>query len=444
MTARQKTTIDPFEQAIEAALSPGNFISYAAASSFVGDVQDVASDIAKIIAREPERAALLFATFIAACHEKAEEIDDSSGNFGMLVENLFLDWIKSRQAANHAPDATAKLLLYWMDEDPYGFCHNLERQAVKVLDKKGLNALVSQIRAKFESVSSQAEQRFSEYAHRKWGDALKTLLAGQRDVKAYISLCEQTEFNTQDCLTIAKIYQNRRRPEDALTWVERGLAIASSDKQRSLGDHELHQMQRALMSRIGRPEDALQSAWAEFEAYPSLFTYKELLHYVPAKEKNVWHQKAMQASEKGSLSSQIELWLKKKEIDRLVSRLRKATGQELEDLSHYTAEPLAQKLKRSYPDISARLYCALCMRIINTGKSKYYDTALTNIERAKKCYDKTGLDADWQAVVVDVRQRHFRKKGFMAGFEDIVSGAPKHVEPSFMEQAKARWLKKEQ
>jgi len=30
----------------------------------------------------------------------------------------------------------------------------------------------------------------------------------------------------------------------------------------------------------------------------------------------------------------------------------------------------------------------------------------------------------------------------MAGFEDIVSGAPKHVEPPFLEGAKARWLKK--
>lgn len=30
----------------------------------------------------------------------------------------------------------------------------------------------------------------------------------------------------------------------------------------------------------------------------------------------------------------------------------------------------------------------------------------------------------------------------MAGFEEIVSGAPKYVEPSFLERAKARWLKK--
>ena len=143
MSSRGKQKkIDPFEQAIEAALSPGTFISFAAAPSFVDDVQNVAADLVKIIDREPERAALLFETFIGACHEKAEEIDDSSGNFDMLVEDLFLDWIKSRQAAAHNPDETAKFLLSWMEEDPYGFCHNLDRQVVKVLDKKGLEAFI--------------------------------------------------------------------------------------------------------------------------------------------------------------------------------------------------------------------------------------------------------------------------------------------------------------
>jgi len=150
----------------------------------------------------------------------------------------------------------------------------------------------------------------------------------------------------------------------------------------------------------------------------------------------------MEASEKGDLSSQIELWLEKTESDRLVSRLRRATDEELEDLSHYRTEPLARKLERSQPDIAARVYRALCMRIVNTGKNKYYDGALVNIEHAKKCYNKARLNADWEAVVADVRERHFRKKGFMAGFEEIVSGAPKRVEPPFLERAKARWPRK--
>ncbi|UCF90576.1 MAG: hypothetical protein JSW39_20100, partial [Desulfobacterales bacterium] len=70
----KRKQIDPLEKAIEEALSPGSFISYNAAWSFVDDVQNVANDIGKIIPKEPERAANLFETFIAACHEKADEI----------------------------------------------------------------------------------------------------------------------------------------------------------------------------------------------------------------------------------------------------------------------------------------------------------------------------------------------------------------------------------
>jgi uncharacterized Zn finger protein len=444
VSPRKRKQIDPLQQAIETALSPGSFISYNAAWSFVDDVQDVANDIGKIIRKEPERAANLYETFIAACHEKADELDDSSGNFGMLVQDLFRGWIKARQAANQDPDETARSLLSWMEDDPYGFCHDLDREAVKVLDKKGLDAFVRQIRSKLESSRTEddKEKRFPGYARRRWSGALKTVLAAQRNVEAYIALCEQTELETKDCKAIAEIYRSRSRPEDALSWVERGLEIARSDSRKSYEEYELRELKRALLVKLGRPEDALQSAWSEFEAHPSTFTYKELMRYVPAKEKMAWCQKAMEASEKGDLSSQIELWIENKEGDRLVSHLRRTTDKELEDLSHYHTEPLARKLERSHPDISARMYRALCMRIVNAGKSKYYDAALNNIERAKKCYAKASLTADWQAVVADVRERHFRKKGFMAGFEDIVAGAPKHVEPPFLERAKARWPRK--
>jgi tetratricopeptide (TPR) repeat protein len=440
----KRKQIDPLEKAIEAALSPGSFISYNASWSFVDDVQGVANDIGKIIKKEPERAANLYETFIAACHEKADEIDDSSGNFGMLVEDLFRGWIQARQDAKHDPDETAKSLLSWMEDDPYGFCYDLDREVVKVLDKKGLEAFVRRIRSKFESALTQddKEKHLPGYARRKWGSVLKTLLAGQRNVDAYIALCEKTELEPKDCKVIAEIYRSRRRPEDALSWVEQGLEMARPDSGKSYEENELRELKRALLAKLGRPGDALQSAWSEFEARPSTFTYKELMRYVPAKEKMAWHQKAMEVSERGDLSAQIELWLEKKENARLVSRLRRATDKELEGLSHYWTQPLARKLERSHPDISARVYRALCMRIVNAGKSKYYDAALDNIDHAKKCYAKAGLDADWQAVVADVRKRHFRKKGFIAGFEDIVSGAPKYVEPPFLERAKARWPRK--
>ncbi len=258
----KRKQIDPLERAIETTLCPGSFIPYSAAWSFVDDLQDVANSIDEIIQKEPERAANLFETFIAACHEKADEIDDSSGSFAILIEYLFCDWINARQTANGDPDETARRLVSWMEDDPYGFCHDLDREVVKVLNKKGLDAFIQQVRSRFESSPTvdETEKRSHEYARRRWGEALKTLLAAQRNVDAYITLCEQTELEPKDCKAIAEICRRRRRPEDALSWVERGLIIGRTDGRTSREEFELGELKRALLSKIGRPQDALQLA----------------------------------------------------------------------------------------------------------------------------------------------------------------------------------------
>ena len=62
MSPKKRKQIDPLETALVLALSPGRFISYNNAYSFVDDVQGVANAIEKIIQKEPERAARLFKT----------------------------------------------------------------------------------------------------------------------------------------------------------------------------------------------------------------------------------------------------------------------------------------------------------------------------------------------------------------------------------------------
>lgn len=71
----------------------------------------------ELIRSEPESAANLFAAFISGCHEKAEEVDDSGGHFGMLIEDLFAGWIKASWAAGRESAAIAQLLISWMEHD---------------------------------------------------------------------------------------------------------------------------------------------------------------------------------------------------------------------------------------------------------------------------------------------------------------------------------------
>ena len=186
------------------------------------------------------------------------------------------------------------------------------------------------------------------------------------------------------------MFQARRKPNDALAWVERGLAM---EKPNAFGrgvSYKLGEMRRALLVKLRRGGEALDSAWAEFEARPGKVTYDELARYVPKAERGAWHEKAMDAAEQGDLDSLIELWLGAKEIGRLAERLVRTSDTKLESLSHYVTEPAAERLAKTHPGVAAKVFRALCMRIIDAGKSKYYDAALSNLKQSQELLPESG------------------------------------------------------
>jgi len=435
---------DAIDRAMEQAVRLGDFIDYNASWSFVTELEEVEEQIEQLLPEEAERAVALYETFIAACYEKAEEIDDSSDNLGMFVENLFCGWIKARQAAQADGEETIERLLGWMDKDDYGFCYQLEREAVKVLNRNGLSHFASQVQQRFDAASQASKppnedgrtQQDTSYRQRYWGGILKTISAAQGNLDAYVALCRETELLPVDCEIIAGILQARRKPEQALEWVERGLDLEKRHTGGQGASYKLDEMKRRLLVKLGDSDTALASAWAEFETFPSRLAYDQLMKYVPKGERAKWHAKAMNTSDQADLDFVIELWLTTKEIDRLAGRLRRSTHQELESLSHYSTEPAAKKLERHHPEVAAKVYRALGMRILNAKKSRYYDAALSHFEQAGRCYKKAGEDLAWQTLVEEILQTHRRKSAFMPGFEKLIQGKRPRAESSFAERTK--------
>jgi len=441
--ARRAGRSDPLESDIERALCPGDFISYRGCWDFVSDLERVQGKIAKLLYTEPARAVSLYETFLAGCYEKAEELDDSSGSFGMFVGSLFCSWIKARQAAGGEPLETAQILLARMADDPHGFCYKLEEDVVKAFNRAGLTAFEQAVGRQFEaSTESKAETpeaRNANFQRRRSVEILKAIYTSRRKADAYIELCEKTTTSPEDCLAIAQILQGRKRREEALVWIDRGIGLEKSNRFGS-SSGRLQDQRRALLVRLGRGHEARDLAWAEFRSNPNKFSYDALLKYVPKKERASWHEKAMAASEKGELDSLIELWLEAGELDRLVGRLRGASDKELEDISHYRTEPAAERLSKKHPDVAAKLHRALGLRILTAKKSKYYAAALKNFEKAKRLYVVAGDEAGWKKLVAQVRRDHGKKFGIMGAFEKLVAEGPSG-QPSFLERARRRWGK---
>ncbi len=433
---------DPLDTVIESALRPGRFIGWRQGASFLQGLYEAEHEIKALVAGNPERAACLYETLIAACNMKANEIDDSDGEFGTFVGGLLCGWIQARQAAAADADKTAETLLSWMENDDYGFCNDLKSEAAKVLDRAGLASFERAVRVRFESPCVKPKERVGGYYRDSWGQVLRSIYAQQRNIEKYLALTAQTSLTQADCEVVATIFQAKRKPNEALAWLDRGIEMDKFGSSLSVEGYTLPKLRRELLAKLGRQSEALDSAWAAFLANPSRFTYDELLSYVPKAERASWHEKAMKASEHASLSSLIELWLSVKEIERLADRLNRASDHELERLSHYATEPAAKRIARTHPAIAAKVFRALCVRILNAGKSKYYDEALANIEAARKCYLAAGLDELWRKTSTEIRRDHYRKYGFMPGFEEIVAGKRALPQPSFLDSARAQWASK--
>jgi hypothetical protein len=449
MTRKRRPQGDLIEQEIEMVLNPGAFIPDRACFSFVSELDEVAAKIARLVSSDPARAIILYETFLAACYVKIEELDDSSGSFGQFVDDLYCGWIKARQAGGTDPDETASRLLTWMDQDDYGFCYRLEIDAVKVFNKANLAAFVKLIRARFDSAAKKTANEGDklrerpDYLRRHWGEVLRTLYAAQKDVAAYVALTEETGLTAKDCHAVATLLVSNRKPKEALSWVERGFEADKQTPHGSMASHDLAKLKRDLLTRLGRGDEALDAAWSDYRKHPSTYTYDDLMKYVPKTQRKEWHEKAIEAAMGADLHSIMDLLLKVKELDRLAEFVRQIRDDDLEDLSHYATEPAAKIFEKAHPDLAARLWRAQGLRIVNARKSKYYDAALSNFERAKRCFERAGLDDEWNKTVRQVRADHHRKSSFMPGFEGLVEGAGPSDEPSFLDRAKARWRTKE-
>jgi hypothetical protein len=432
---------DRLESAIEAALQPGRFIGWRSGGDFVSSLETVSRQLARLVRTRPARAVRLYETFLAGCHEKAEELDDSGGDFGAFVVELYRGWIKARQAAGSDAEETAMLLLDHMDNDPYGFASSLEQDAVKVMDKHALVAFERAVRTRFgaKAATTQVASGHLPGAHPRSGRILRAIYVQRRNVRAYVALCEETHLSARDCLVIATLLRKRGKPGEALGWLERGLAIDKARSGVSMAGHDLAKLRRELLTGLGRRHEALLEVWAEFRDAPNAFGYAELMRLTPRAERTAWQAKAMDAAEHAGLGSFIGLCLKARQIDRLVDRLRAATEAEIEDLSHDETEPAARRLASAHPDVAAKVYRALGVRILDARKHKYYDAALAHFRNAKRAYERAGAHGEWVALVAEVRRAHHRKHRFMTNFDRLVAGQRQTGSPSFLARARRHW-----
>jgi len=358
---------------------------------------------------------------------------------GRFVQDLFAGWVRARQTAKADCGETVRALAAWMEEDPHGYCYEIERKVARVMDLPHLAAFARLARERLDQAPAD-DGGSAGFPRRRWTEVLKHSLAAQGDARAYVEVCQASRLKADDCHVLARIHVDREELGTALDWVRRGLALARKDRFGSGVVHDLEQQQLSLLRRLGRYDEATAVAWTEFQDGPNRFSYQTLLENVPTEDRAAWHERAMMTAEGAEAAAAIELFVATQERVRLARRAATLSDAELERLSHYVLEPAARALRDSHPALAARFHRALAQRILTARTSRHYPIALRHLERARNAYKASGQDSVWNELIRELRQTHRRKSSLMPGLERLATGLPaRERKPSLVERAKRRW-----
>jgi hypothetical protein len=192
------------EQQIELALHPGHFVPAQDSFDLIEDLDRVRESIAALLPREAKRAAALCETFLAGCAAKAEEVDDSHGNFGDFAQSLICDWVRARRAAGQDAAETVRTLLRWKAKDEHSFFYGIEHQLAETFNRIERAAFTDAVRARFDEEFKKAggpggprPHYDAPYPLREATDMLKTIYEAARDANAYAELCQTMGGLTQ-------------------------------------------------------------------------------------------------------------------------------------------------------------------------------------------------------------------------------------------------------
>ena len=268
--------------------------------------------------------------------------------------------------------------------------------------------------------------------------SLKDIYEAKGDTKSFAALCDRTGLSPSDCERLVRMEMSKKRWQQALAWVEKGVELEPTRNWHNEGSHGLESKKPEILAKLGRKDESLAMAWADFEKYPSDHTYERLMEYVPKVAKAEWHMRAMETAAQADIDNFMDICVATGEWELLASRVLSASDGELEDLSHYTLEPAAEGLAKRNTPAAVKLYRALGFRILTSKKSKYYNAALSHFRRTWDLCRKADMDSEWQAVVDRIYAEHSRKIGFMPGFERLLAGKTES-NPSFADKARARW-----
>lgn len=406
--------------AIDAVFSVRGLIPYREMYGYSRAVQEVIDAIEQRLRAGHTVEVIELCEFaLGAAEDAVGHVDDSDGYFGEIFGRLQDLHLRACKKAGPDPVALARRLFEWEMRTEWDTFYGAVHSYAHVLGKTGLaeyRRLAEQRWAKVKALGPGEDDR-ERYGRRfRITRIMEALARESGDVNQLIAVKSRDLAHPRSFLEIAQICREAGREDEALAWAERGLNAFAGNP-----DQDLWEFVADTYHTQGRHEEAMQLAWALFEAMPGFGRYQDLhAHAMRAKAWDGWRERALALIRAESAaprprsrwgppadhSSLVRIFLWEKDED---AAWREANeGGCTEELWM----ELARRRERKHPDEALDVYKRWIGPTVARGNNQAYEEAVELLERCRRLLVRLGRAKEVPGFVASVRSEYARKRNF--------------------------------
>lgn len=405
----------------------GGFVPYREAYSYSRGVHRIVRQLRELLNSGEQTSVLKLTEYaIELVERQLEQIDDSDGSLGMVIEDLMVLHLDACRAAKPDPKSLAEKLFDNEINDPWGFWNDSYDRYAGILKEEGKKAFRRLAEEAWKELPClKPGEEDSNHYGRRWTltKMVKGFAEKDNDFERVVEVMSKDLSELHDFLAIAERCREAKKYRLAREWAEKGLE-AFSDRP----DSRLRKFLAEEYVRAKRQDEAVTLIWENFADRPILSTYQDLLKYAgKAKQQHRWREKALkwirddfERRRKKAKSSQsrwswelvdhsllvgIFLWEKK-----LADAWKEAqTG----GCSDSLWLRLAKERETEYPVDAVPIYQRLVEQEIQKKNNQSYQEAVDMIGHTRKLMLGMGEEEEFKQYLAEIVKQHKRKRNFI-------------------------------
>jgi uncharacterized Zn finger protein len=420
-----------WKQAFENAVGSDRFVSYEEAGGYAAGIDEVIDSVEELLKDGHAEAVIALAEYgLEAIEGAIENIDDSDGEMGGLLERLQELHLAACRKVPPEPEALARRLFEWELLGQWNVFHGAVSTYADILGERGLAVYRRLAETEWKKVPAltPGDSDADRYGKRFNITRIMEALATQSgDLEGLVEI-KSRDLSMPYCfLEIASLYKEAGYDDKALNWAERGWRAFAGTR----ADDRLREFLADAYHDRGRHKEAVALIWESFLSRPDIDSYKSLhRHAKRCDEWPVWRDKALayvreriSAAARGRPVQRpgnriwAMSWSDRSILVEILLWERKA-----EDAWHEAKEGgcsaglwlrLAEKREKAHPLDALAIYCAHVPKLLEQTDNRAYQEAMTFLRRLRVLFASAKQVKAFEPYLAELRVINRRKRNFI-------------------------------